>query len=39
MKINISSIQIVSMNEKTLPMKRAGDPKEIGRFVKLIIEN
>jgi len=25
--------------EKTLPMKRAGDPDEIGRFVKLIIEN
>lgn len=25
--------------EKTLPMKRAGDPNEIGRFVKLIIEN
>jgi 3-oxoacyl-[acyl-carrier protein] reductase len=25
--------------EKTLPMKRAGDPGEIGRFVRLIIEN
>ena len=25
--------------EKTLPMKRLGEPKEIGNFVKSIIEN
>ena len=25
--------------EESLPMKRAGNPDEIGRFVKLIIEN
>ena len=25
--------------EKTLPMKRLGDPEEIGNFVKAIVEN
>jgi len=25
--------------EQTLPMKRAGDPKEIGKFIRLIVQN
>ncbi len=32
-------IEDVSEFEKTLPMKRLGEPKEIGDFVKSIIEN
>ena len=32
-------IENVSEYEKTLPMKRLGEPKEIGDFVKSIIEN
>jgi 3-oxoacyl-[acyl-carrier protein] reductase len=32
-------IDNVKKNEKTLPMKRLGEPKEIGDFVKAIIEN
>ena len=32
-------IENVKEYEKTLPMKRLGEPKEIGNFVKAIIEN
>jgi len=32
-------IQNVKEFEKSLPMKRLGEPKEIGNFVKSIIEN
>ena len=32
-------IENVKEYEKTLPMKRLGEPKEIGDFVKSIIEN
>jgi len=32
-------IENVQEYEKTLPMKRLGEPKEIGNFVKSIVEN
>ena len=32
-------IEDVKEFEKTLPMKRLGEPKEIGDFVKSIVEN
>ncbi len=35
----LNEIKNMSEFEKTLPMKRTGDPKEIGNFVKSIVEN
>jgi len=35
----LNLVDDINSFEKTLPMKRAGEPNEIGNFINLIIEN